>query len=475
MITPVDGTLSVGPTISNVVMVDTRTNGGTLLSIDPIEITFAVNGAANVGGYLIVIDGSQVTKIYGPYFAGADTWYMGAAVGPLGAGTHNVGIQVADGFGNVSNPYFGILNVVNLSAQVSISRVMAVDANTGGGTLLSTDPVEITWAVNGADVVSNKSLSVDGNAVTMMYGPYSAGGGTWYCGGLVGPLGAGTHNFSIQAADNNGHAATPYAGSFNVVNTSGATVSISKVVVVDAATNSGILDSGDQTEITWAVNGAASVGNESLSVNGKAVTTIYGPYAAGANTWYLGGVVGPLAAGTHTFTIQSVDGNGNGATPYTGSFTIVEALMVDAAAPPSGPAAPLTESQLQPIVAEAEQRWAAADGVQVLAAMSGVTVQIADLPSGMLGEEVGKTILIDRTAAGYGWFVDPTPADDSEFADALGPYTLAAVNGSPATNRVNLLTAVMHEMGHELGFGHSDSLDLMYPTLPLGTRRLIDL
>ena len=33
----------------------------------------------------------------------------------------------------------------------------------------------------------------------------------------------------------------------------------------------------------------------------------------------------------------------------------------------------------------------------------------------MLGEAVGKTIFIDRDAAGYGWFVDPTPAADEEF------------------------------------------------------------
>jgi len=32
---------------------------------------------------------------------------------------------------------------------------------------------------------------------------------------------------------------------------------------------------------------------------------------------------------------------------------------------------------------------------------------------------------------------------------------------------------VMHEMGHVLGYEHSNSLDLMYPTLPLGERRLL--
>ena len=60
-----------------------------------------------------------------------------------------------------------------------------------------------------------------------------------------------------------------------------------------------------------------------------------------------------------------------------------------------------------------------------------------------------------------------------EFADVLGPNALAAQNGSPAANRVDLLTTVMHEMGHLLGYDHSSALDLMYPTLPLGTRRTL--
>ena len=128
----------------------------------------------------------------------------------------------------------------------------------------------------------------------------------------------------------------------------------------------------------------------------------------------------------------------------------------------------LTETQLQPIIVEAERRLTAATGIQVAAAMTGVSIQIGDLPGKTLGEAAANAIYIDRTAAGYGWFVDPTPADDSEFTDSLGPYALAAPSGSPAANRVDLLTTVMHEMTHLLGYGHSDSLDLMNPTLPLG-------
>ncbi len=389
----------VGPasvTISSVMVVDATTNSGVLQSTDPIEITWAVNGAASVGNESLSVDGKAVTTIYGPYSGGADTWYLGGAFGPLGAGTHNYTIQSADGNGSAAAPYTGSFSVVG-PASVTISSVMVVDAATNSSALQSTDPVEITWAVNGAASVGNESLSVDGKAVTTIYGPYSGGADTWYLGGAFGPLGAGTHNYAIQSADGNGSAAAPYTGSFSVVGP--ASVTISSVMVVDAATNSSALQSTDPIEITWAVNGAARVGNESLSVDGKAVTTIYGPYSGGADTWYLGGAFGPLGAGTHNYTIQSADGNGSAAAPYNSSFSVVAALTAEASAAVSGSADPLSDGQLQPVVQEA----------------------------------------------------DPTPADESEFADPIGPHALAALNGIPAANRADLLTAVMHEMGHVPG------------------------
>jgi hypothetical protein len=168
----------------------------------------------------------------------------------------------------------------------------------------------------------------------------------------------------------------------------------------------------------------------------------------------------------------------NGATTYshlTTQITIkAAALMVDASAPRLANATLLTEEQLQPILIEAERRLAAATGVQVASSMAGVSVQIVDLPGNMLGEVVGKTIYIDQNAAGYGWFVDSTPGNDREFADSLGPYALAARKNSAAASRVDLLTTVMHEMSHTLGFEHSNSLDLMSPTLLPGERRFLN-
>ena len=36
---------------------------------------------------------------------------------------------------------------------------------------------------------------------------------------------------------------------------------------------------------------------------------------------------------------------------------------------------------------------------------------------------------------------------------------------------MDLLSAVLHELGHELGLDHDDDLDAMFETLAAGTRR----
>ncbi len=42
-------------------------------------------------------------------------------------------------------------------------------------------------------------------------------------------------------------------------------------------------------------------------------------------------------------------------------------------------------------------------------------VRFDDLAGDLLGEADGPTIRLDRDAAGWGWFVDPTPLDSREF------------------------------------------------------------
>ncbi len=86
-------------------------------------------------------------------------------------------------------------------------------------------------------------------------------------------------------------------------------------------------------------------------------------------------------------------------------------------------------------------------------------------------------MLLDATADGWGWFVDPTPADNAEFAGTAGGQELQALPGSPAFGRMDLLTVVEHELGHVLGLDDLDpgvaAHDLMTSTLGTGTRRLL--
>jgi uncharacterized repeat protein (TIGR01451 family) len=114
---------------------------------------------------------------------------------------------------------------------------------------------------------------------------------------------------------------------------------------------------------------------------------------------------------------------------FTGGSALTAAALGDGAVTEA-----LTEQGLQRILAGAVEHWHAADlAPQHLSALGHVTFHITDLPGAQLGWASGREIWIDVDAAGWGWSFGAAPG------------------------RMDLGAAVTHELGHVLGFTHSDT------------------
>ncbi len=141
---------------------------------------------------------------------------------------------------------------------------------------------------------------------------------------------------------------------------------------------------------------------------------------------------------------------------------------------------PPTLADVELLTGEAVRRWqlAGADVGQLTQIIGGLQIHIVNMPGSRLGAAAPGHLLIDRDAAGYGWFVDATPANDAEFSDIVAATELRAATLSAADGKVDLLTLITHELGHHLGlidmpqqiFAHH----IMTETISLGTRRTID-
>ncbi len=121
----------------------------------------------------------------------------------------------------------------------------------------------------------------------------------------------------------------------------------------------------------------------------------------------------------------------------------------------------LTAADLTPVAAGAVSRWVASGLLDEAAIeqLARISFTIADLSGLKLGAASGAAVTIDDDAAGWGWFVDATPADDSDLDAGAG--------------RMDLLTVVTHEIGHVVGYEHADE-GLMAPTLDPGVRQTPD-
>jgi hypothetical protein len=155
------------------------------------------------------------------------------------------------------------------------------------------------------------------------------------------------------------------------------------------------------------------------------------------------------------------------------SFATTTIQHMDAAAAPTGPAlgeTSLTTAEVNTLVNPAIDRLSALLGLDAaaVAKLKSASIQVGDLPGLDLGITTGNQITLSRNAAGWGWFVDPTPNDDSEFPRATA-NGLMATPASPAYGKEDLLTVVEHELAHVLGYPDTAS-GLMSETLLAGAR-----
>ncbi len=114
----------------------------------------------------------------------------------------------------------------------------------------------------------------------------------------------------------------------------------------------------------------------------------------------------------------------------------------------------LESDQLVPIIEEAKRRWSS-QGVDV-SMLDSVDVSIQALDPGIPALSSSTDVWIDSTASGAGWFVDSTPDDNSEFHENESWLVLPSKIQSLAARNVDLLSVVMHEFGHILGFEHRE-------------------
>lgn len=142
---------------------------------------------------------------------------------------------------------------------------------------------------------------------------------------------------------------------------------------------------------------------------------------------------------------------------------------------PAVPVNALSQADLDSTVVAAVKRWEQAGLDSTLVArLAGTPIVIGNLAPGLLGLATDAGIFIDDDAAGAGWFIDRTPLMDEEF-QSLTSRGLAATNPL-AVGGVDLLTVVLHELGHALGWedlaGEQHAAHLMAETLAPNLRRL---
>jgi hypothetical protein len=355
--------------------------------------------------------------------------------------------------------------------------------NVPAGSLISLcyDKDTTLWNDNEKWIEIDKVAATNGNG-SYSWGTTGVAAGTYYIGGYLYSGGIAYNSHLTQSITIAYPPVGEWSGSYHYDVDPGREFQIQYIDITldpsrQAYSGSGTLDLG-----VYQLNPTKYLGtiyNDGVSLSGGQYNSADGSFTAQMTESALGSTWKMSATISNSNSLMK-DGEFIGTTGMTvfSHFTMTKTSNLTLQPPegmvssqlPSGTVDTLTQNALAPIVAEAIARWRAAGlPAQDVSRLAGLNVQVADLPGPCLGVASADGVLIDKDAAGYGWFIDQTPNDDSEFTQ-LSNHRLAALPQNAAQEHVDLLTTVMHEMGHVLGYDHDAGDDLMSATLPLGVR-----
>ena len=264
-------------------------------------ITWHAEDASGVTASTLAIDGRSITVVTsGTTFTGAD---FSASLGLLNAGLHPFTITATDTLSQVSTMNANFV----LDSQTSVGPTV-------GLVVASESKAIISWNALDSTGVTATTLSIDGVAVSSIFGPFTAASGVNFSAPLD-SLTAGTHTYAITAFDGVGSQGTA-SGTFTLAGTTTYDPMIRQVVI---AQTKGIM--------SWNVFDPNGVRSSTLAIDGVTVK-VSGPFTASSGVNFSGSLAG-LAVGSHTYRITTTDNLGRQSTALA-NFSIAASTAASA-------------------------------------------------------------------------------------------------------------------------------------------------